>query len=121
MNIQIPSLPPTTNHAFIQRGRFRVLAPEARQWKEDVEKIMNALGIESPRGLLSVHLRFHSARWFNKDRSVKKRDVANLEKLCIDAVFKCLGVDDSNIFKLTLEKVVSDKELTEVEIEILAL
>lgn len=116
MQITIPSLPPTTNHAFIQRGRFRVLAPEARKWKEQVEAQVAALNLEAPMGLLMVSIRFYSARWMCKNGSVRKTDVANREKLLIDAVFKTLGIDDSNIFLLSLEKVTGPEDVTEMTI-----
>ena len=116
MQITIPGPVPTTNHAFIQRGRFRVLSPDARKFKEMVEGIVVALGLDPPQGQLAVALRFHSTRWFNKDKSVKKRDLGNLEKLILDAIFKTLGIDDSNIFLLSLEKVANVEEFTEVTI-----
>lgn len=96
-----------------------MLSPEARKWKEEVETLVASLNLEAPTGLLAVHIQFHSPRWFNLNGSVKKRDVSNLEKLCVDAVFKALGVDDSMIWKLTLEKVASDSERTEMMIEML--
>lgn len=117
MQITIPGPVPTTNHAFIQRGRFRVLAPEARKFKEMVEGIVVGLNLEAPtEDKLMVSLRFHSARWHNKDKSIKKRDLGNLEKLILDAIFKTLGVDDSHIFLLSLEKVVDVEDYTEVTI-----
>lgn len=75
------------------------------------------LNLEAPtEDKLMVSLRFHSARWHNKDKSIKKRDLGNLEKLILDAIFKTLGVDDSHIFLLSLEKVVDVEDYTEVTI-----
>lgn len=117
MQITIPGLPPTTNHAFIQRGRFRVLAPDARKFKEMVEGLVTSLALEPPEGKLMVAIRLHSPRWLLKDGvGIRKMDVANREKLVLDAIFKTLGVDDSNIWLLSLEKVVADEEVTEVTI-----
>lgn len=117
MQITIPGLPPTTNHAFIQRGRFRVLAPDARKFKEMVEELVTNLHLDPPQGRLMVAIRLHSSRWLLKDGvGIRKMDVANREKLVLDAIFKTLGVDDSNIWLLSLEKVVDTEEVTEVTI-----
>jgi Holliday junction resolvase RusA-like endonuclease len=94
-----------------------VLAPEARAYKVEVEKIVRALNEKPPEGLLQVHIRFYSTRWFNLNGTVKKRDASNLEKLCVDAIFAALEIDDSMIWKLTLEKVAADHERTEIELE----
>jgi Holliday junction resolvase RusA-like endonuclease len=117
MQITIPGLPPTTNHLFLTRGRFRVLTPEARQYKEMVEKLVMDLQLEPPEGRLQVAIRLHSSRWLLKDQiRIRKMDIQNREKAVIDSIFKALGVDDSNIWLISLEKVVDVEEKTEVTI-----
>lgn len=44
-------------------------------------------------------------------------DVQNREKLLVDCLFDVLGVDDSYIWSMTLEKVVADQEGVEIRIE----
>jgi Holliday junction resolvase RusA-like endonuclease len=43
-------------------------------------------------------------------------DIQNREKAVIDSVFKALGVDDSNIWLISMEKVVDTEERTEITI-----
>ena len=120
MKILVPGLPPTTNSAFIQRGRFRVLAPKARQWKEDTKALLEAMDLRAPAGFLEVSIHFHSPKWICKNGNVRKADCANVEKLLVDCLFEVLGVDDSMIWKMTLEKVMDKTEWTEIEVKELA-
>lgn len=117
MQITIPGLPPTTNHMFLTRGRFRILSPEARKFKEMVEALVVSLQLDPPEGKLIVAIRLHSPRWLLKDGlRIRKMDIQNREKAVIDSVFKALGVDDSSIWLISMEKVVDIEERTEITI-----
>lgn len=89
--------PPTTNHAYtVSRGR-KIKTMRARQYAEHVQYVVLAERVETDlRGArLRVKIRVHAP-----DR--RKRDLANVEKLAVDAVFAALDLDDSQIDSLTL-------------------
>ena len=66
--------------------------------------------------LLDVKVKVYEDWWTKKDQ-VKKKDIANKEKFVIDAVMKGLNIDDSHIWRLTLEKVSSEEFRTELTIQ----
>ena len=105
--LRIPGLPPTTNHAFqnLTRGG-RCLTHEAKVWKQGVS--LATLCTRKPKidGLVSVTLSFFSEKWFTKAGTPRKIDLCNLEKLFVDAVFEQLSMEDSNIFRITMFKLV---------------
>lgn len=94
-----------------------MLSPEAREFKDMVEKLVLDLQLQPPEGRLMVSIRLHSPRWLLKDGlRIRKMDIQNREKAVIDSVFKALGVDDSNIWLISMEKVVDTEERTEITI-----
>lgn len=103
--ISIPGLPPSTNKAFVNLPRGgRCLSHEASVWKQGVKLATLASRVPKIEGLVKVSLTFYSLKWFTKGKTVRRIDVANLEKLFVDSVFEQLGMEDSNIFHLTLRK-----------------
>lgn len=59
-------------------------------------------------------------KWINKNKTISKKDIANVEKPLIDALFKGIQLftrtaDDSQIFNIQLEKIPYDKDHIVVE------
>lgn len=84
---------------------IRALSGEAKQQKKDIiNYIEGEIELNTP---LRIEIEIYGS-WFNKDGSVKKKDLD--EKLLIDAIFEALPtIDDSMIFEKTVKKVQSDK------------
>ncbi len=94
MHLTAP-LPPTTNNAYANVGRRRVKTAAARAYARRVGLIAWAEAkaarlAPGPADWLAVEARV----WF-PDR--RRRDVANCEKLLVDAICAVLGVDDSRV------------------------
>jgi hypothetical protein len=105
--LSIPGLPPSTNHAFVNLPRGgRCLSREGNVWKAGVMLAVACCYTRARAivGTVEVELSFYSEKWLTKAGTPRKIDVANLEKLFVDAVFSQLGMDDSNIWRLTLRK-----------------
>jgi len=111
MRLVLP-FPPSTNTAYATvRGR-RVKTKRAREYAEHVQFLCSVNAwcdtwiIKTqeldvmPR--LAVTIEVHPP-----DR--RRRDLANMEKLCVDAVFSYLGMDDSLIDDLHLTRRELDK------------
>jgi crossover junction endodeoxyribonuclease RusA len=118
MTLTLP-YPPTTNHAYtVSRGR-KVKTNKARAYQTAVQgECMTQLSFmclpawtRDTTARLKVKVIVHPP-----DR--RKRDLANTEKLAIDAVFDWLGLDDSQIddLRLVRDEVQTDGLLV-VEIE----
>jgi crossover junction endodeoxyribonuclease RusA len=89
--------PPTTNHAYtVSRGR-KIKTMRARQYATHVGYIVLAerVTLDLRGARLRVRIRVHAP-------DHRKRDLANVEKLAVDAVFAALDLDDSQIDCLTL-------------------
>jgi crossover junction endodeoxyribonuclease RusA len=101
--------PPTTNHAYtVARGR-KIKTAVARQYAAHVHYAVADERRVDPDGWyptttdrLRVVVHVHPP-------DNRKRDLANTEKLALDAVCSALGVDDSQIDQLTLVRGVTLK------------
>ena len=115
MIIKIPFKTPTVNQMYATFGGHRVKSKEAREKAKEVEQIILPMKLEPIPGKLSAHI-FVYSNWHNKDGSIKKRDIANLEKFITDSVFACLPMDDSQIFHTEMDKIQSEEEYTIISI-----
>jgi len=104
--LRIPCLPPSTNNAFVTVGNRRILSRDAKAFKELVQLTVRVCPKPLPKftGPVEVSLTFYSEKWLTKAGKPRRIDLANLEKLFVDAVFEQLEMDDSAIWKLTLRK-----------------
>lgn len=117
IEIKIPLKAPTLNTMYSTFRGHRVKSKDARLFAKDVQEIMDSMTIEPIEGKLKEIITIHS-KWFNKDGTIKKRDIANLEKAINDSIFACLpNMDDSQLFEITIRKIPSEEELTVVKIE----
>jgi len=101
MTLTLP-YPPTTNHAYtVARGR-KVKTLKARQYANEVGwRVADELRVEgdawapTKADRLYVCLVAHAP-------DKRRRDLANIEKLALDAICTALGIDDSQIDQLTI-------------------
>jgi len=106
LTVTLP-IPPSTNNLYTNgRGR-RVLTTEARNYKTlaayQVKQANDTIGWHyTPKARLRVELKLFFA-------DNRRRDIANCEKLPVDAVAETLGFDDCVIDKLTIERAGIDK------------
>jgi Holliday junction resolvase RusA-like endonuclease len=97
---------------------FRVLTPAARAYKEQVAQHVAAARAQGlPKGPLRATLVYVSPRWYTQEGDIARKDVANREKLVMDAVFQQLRMEDSWVFHLVLEKVHGREEMTVLKLE----
>ena len=95
----------------------RVKSQEARELSKEVEKIIERMPMEEILGELKVEIIIHS-NWYNKNGSIKKRDIANLEKFITDSIFNALpSMDDKQIFEISLKKVQDEEEFALIKIK----
>lgn len=116
IKITIPFKTPTTNTLYyVSRGRL-VKSSNGRLFAARIKKIVEDLNLECLSGKLGVIINVHED-WYCKNGKLKKEDVVNREKLIIDSIFSAFpGMDDSQIFTITLNKVQDSEEFAEVSI-----
>ena len=91
------------------------MKPDAKYLRQMI--MLKRKGQLNPDVELNCTIVVGSPRWYNKNGTIKKRDIANLEKFLIDSVMKDLDADDSQIFSITIKKVVSETEWFEIIIQ----
>ena len=112
MIIAIPFKTPTINHLYGQNNNRRFLTKEAKELKEQIADIVRVKHFNTEdydNKPLKVSVRI-SEDWLCKDKSIKRKDIANREKFLIDSIFDALGLDDKLIFVHIMEKVQSKDE-----------
>jgi hypothetical protein len=122
MLFELEGLPVSTNQSLMPAGKTLTHTPTARAYRKSAElALQNQLEmqikynpllntdivamIDEP---LYCHIQLYSS-WVTKTNTIRKKDLANLEKLLIDsiiAVFKNNGyeIDDSQIYLLLMTK-----------------
>lgn len=120
IKIKIPFKTPTINHLYGQRGFQKFLTKEAKELRERIKEIVQK---EKSKGFflrnandIELIVEIYE-NWYNKNGSVKRKDISNREKFLIDSIFNELGIDDKGIFKHTMIKKQSDKEFAMVTIK----
>lgn len=117
MKFKIPFKTPTINNMYLQFRNLRIKSKISKEQAELVKQIVLNTPTEIIEGELEVTIDIYS-KWYNLDGTIKKRDIANLEKFITDSIFANLdNMDDKQIFKITMNKIQSDEEYTLVEIK----
>ena len=108
MTFPLP-FPPSSNHAYATVNGRRVKTAAARQYAEEVawrvHEHVRALDEPAPNlkgERLKVRIVVHAP-------DNRRRDLSNLEKLVTDAVFKQLGLDDSQVDHLEITRGVKSR------------
>ena len=109
--------PISVNKAYMTRFGYRVLSPDARQFKVEItsETLSQLSSLEINKiqswGIVRVSIDIYSDSWMTKKQTVRRKDVASYEKLLTDSVFSGLGIDDSLIFSLSLNKFLGAEQI----------
>ena len=103
MTVSLP-YPPSTNHAYCVRNGRKVKSAEARAYAHEVGwRVADHVRTgEQPPERWDGHRLAVTIDVYAPD--ARKRDLANLEKLALDAACAQLGCDDSQIDVLTLRR-----------------
>lgn len=114
----------SVNHVYWHRNN-KIMKQEARTLRariqsdmkanKELQEDMHLLHGDYKEGKLAVKIEIGES-WFTKQNTIRRKDISNREKFFIDSVFEALGLDDSQIFRIELEKVDSEKEFTKIEI-----
>jgi Holliday junction resolvase RusA-like endonuclease len=101
----IPGKPPGINSMYINiPGRGRILAPNARKWKDIIGLETKVRAIEGYEQYVTSDLRLEII-WFWKE--LYRSDLDNPVKLVQDAVCQALGYNDKRVIELSVTKLKS--------------
>lgn len=118
----IPGKTPSVNalyRTFTKKSKkgkimaFRALTKEAKEAKKKINPIVVKEPLPDEPLLARIEV---YGNWYNKNNTIKRKDLAPLEKFIIDSIFEKLEVDDKQIFKIIMEKVQCDTEQVAVMI-----
>jgi Holliday junction resolvase RusA-like endonuclease len=101
---------PSVNHLYGFRGYRKFLKKEAVELRSYIDLIIKKdisegkINIEEFKGeRLSIVIEIYE-QWLTKKGEIKRADISNKEKFCVDSVFLSLGLDDKQIFNHTMIK-----------------
>lgn len=128
IKLVVPGIPPSSNHAYSQRGRSRFLTKVGKKYKNETtahlaQEYRKELMLFKPNIGIQLHFRFwtqlQNQNWKpgGKVNRYKKFDGANLTKLLEDCIAEVGGHDDSQTMTSTWQKkqlIGNDVERTEV-------
>lgn len=127
--LQIPSIPPTINHAyfFVRKANKRVLSEEGKKYKLETKTYiaqhypqeLKAFQQNRPFSII-MEVTFPQEDLFNKgfpkttQNRFQKLDASNRIKLFEDALVEAVGVDDKSFFFYGLGKTWGENPTTTV-------
>lgn len=109
---------PTVNHLYWHRNNIKIMKTEAKELRERIIELVHLANLSeqlTPQPLQATITIYED--WLCKNGEVKKKDIANREKFLIDSVMKGFDIDDKYLYKITMLKVQSELEYSEVIIE----
>lgn len=115
----LPFLPPSVNalfHSVTDRetGRLkRVLTTKARKTRDAISHFVK--GVLADGALYELHITIEMSL-VTKAGNIRKVDVTNRVKFLEDCIASCLGIDDSQFFRVVLNKLHADHERTVVKV-----
>lgn len=117
--LKLPFLPPSVNKLFttVRDPKTGVIKRTLTQKARRIRRLVTAL-IDAelhPGRIYELHLDFHFSAYTRKG-TVRRIDLTNRVKFIEDCVCEALGIDDSHIFRVVMNKHDADEELTVVEI-----
>ena len=105
--LTIKGLPPSYNQHFKinYRSRQTYLSQAARKYKDKVKLACGCWADlkDDTVYLFKIYVEYWS-QWKYKNKNIKKKDLQNLNKILIDAIFEAIGRDDSLVFEITERK-----------------
>ena len=114
----LPSLPISINQLYtIDHRRRRVdLSDEALLWRTRMTP--HVLACRWPtEWLLKLTLNYESPRWLTKQKTMRRIDHANYEKLVTDTLFRKWDRDDSMLVEIVSRKIYGPREQIQVTLE----
>ena len=120
IRFKLLSVPPSVNSLYnvIFSMKKVELKPEVRLWKSQAKMAIPMWKPEkqSLSGFLYFKMDVHT-NLYHKNSNVRKFDVMNMEKACIDAICEKIGIDDKFITDCHTRKIHTDvSEYVECEI-----
>jgi len=107
---KIPALPPSVNRMYkiSYRTKQCYLDESVRTFKQIAYPFIPPIKLKKD-SLLKVQIEYHG-KFYNADKSVKRRDGQNLSKCLYDIIFEKLGIDDKFAWFGTWKKVHNPEE-----------
>jgi Holliday junction resolvase RusA-like endonuclease len=114
MKIILPFKTPTINHLYWHRGNIKIMKTEAKELREKIIELINKKIFKHEIEYLvdkelKVRIEIYED-WYNKDLTVKKKDIQNREKFLVDSVFNALDIDDKYVFECSFIKKQCDND-----------
>jgi len=121
LKFHLPVKTISVNHLYGHRGNRKYIKKEGR----DLRKVIISTILRDIKGKeeevcsirgkkLFVQIQVGD-KWLLQDGvSVRRKDLSNIEKFLIDSVFEALDIDDKFIWRLYMEKIVSDTQYINV-------
>lgn len=105
LSFVLPSFPISFNQLYeIDHNRRIVrLSDQAALWKTRTVPFVRPCRWPS-EWLLKLTLVYESPKWHYKNGNLRRLDIQNLEKLCIDTMFAKWGTDDSRLVEIVSKK-----------------
>lgn len=116
VKFKVSFLPTSVNrmYSYNHHTKTMYLTEEARHFKMAIKLACPKIQFISDKPKIRIEIWYHSPTWICKNGKFRKRDIQNMDKILIDAISERLGVDDSHIWFHSGEKVISEKEFTEI-------
>lgn len=120
IRFKLLSVPPSVNSLYnvIFSLKKVEMKPEVRLWKTQAKFQIPAWRpkVIGNTGFLYFKMDVYTKLYAKDGVTVKKFDVMNMEKVCVDAVCEKIGIDDKFISQCTTRKIDSEKDYVECEI-----
>lgn len=123
IRIRLNNFPPSTNQAYFNGPRGRVLSAEGRRYQATTKDVISSqygFQLWSIRKDVAYRIDyiFYTSVYTKKGASKFRRiDVTNRVKLLEDALTEVAGIDDSQCTTVVLRKVHSETEYVEIIIQ----
>lgn len=102
------------NHRMIPFGGRLILSKEHREYKKALQMFLmkncmtlNASDLIGKKLKADIIYSGPESAWFTKKGEIRKVDVENRHKALLDGIMPFLDLDDSQIFEITIKKLVS--------------
>lgn len=102
--LEIPMLAPSVNGYWkMAKWGGRYITPDGIRFKNLCMTINRGKRVQSNKPL-AVEVMLYSERWITKKGTIRKIDCDNLLKGTFDGYFAAIGLDDSQVFELSVTK-----------------
>lgn len=111
-------LPPSINQVYkiAYKARHTYKSDVAKKFEYQCKLFVPVNNEFKEQEKLRTYIELHGS-WYFKNGNMRRKDLQNMDKVLVDAIFDKLGIDDSQIWDHHLIKVESEDEKTVVQIE----